>query len=149
MNSFIFMIIIIFSYDSLADSLYKCPEGGSYKYQATPCNGYLDSQPIQLHEPSPALKEKMRQQELERDWVKQESDKAQAEAAIQERNAQLEEQIKQERLNYYRNLELDRQEAKRDYEEQKAKTEMREKAEHDYLCRQRMLPIDNCWSIPR
>ncbi len=124
------IILIIFTLPSLSQgkALFKCTVNGTAKYQSGPCMDNGEAVPLDLNEPSPELKEKIYQQALEKEWEKQEAIRQKSEAERAERDRRLDEQIKQEQLNHYRNLERDRQEAKQRELEQIEKAE-REKFE--------------------
>jgi hypothetical protein len=111
MKPLISILMLILPCLGLADPLYKCTVNGIPKYQAVPCTDSYEATPLHLNEPSKEIKEKMLQQELAHDYQKQENTRQKTEDAETEHKKQVEDQIEQERLNYYRNLELDRQAA--------------------------------------
>ena len=134
------VICLVLPAVTLGGNLYKCTVDGAAKYQASPCDGKLDTAPLDLNEPSPELKEKIHQQALEKEWEKQEAARQKAEAERAERDRQLEEQIKLEQLNYYRNSERDRQEAKA---REQAQLEKAEREKFEWRCENHQIRRDH------
>ncbi len=134
------VIIAILPAFTLANTMYKCTVNSAAKYQSSPCEGKLDATPLDLNDPSPELKEKMHQQALEKEWEKQEAAKAKAEAERAERDRQLDEQIKREQLNHYRNLEQDRLEAKA---REQAQIEKAEREKFEWRCENHQIRRDH------